>query len=487
MQHQFLNFLKKSLLLISSLLYISYGIAQDLAQQEFSTVRVSGAVQVTIKQGESSLVKVEGNSEDTSKIKTKIENGILSIQSKGNGKFSEKAKVSVTVKNLESLIISGASEVNSSGELIQDKINIESSGAGDAHLVLKSTQIKAEVSGAGNLHLSGTANLLQSKVSGAGELKAYALNADSVVTFVSGSGTAKVNAIKSISASVSGAGSVIYKGEPADRNVEISGAGSVRQARGENEIEINESLKIDRKDGDTTRFKLGDRRIMIFGDEDGKDTVKKRDEVKSIWSGIEVGVNGYLTPGGSSDFPKKYNFLELNYKKSLCINLNVWEKNIKLYKNYVALTTGAGLEFNRYFFDNNSTLQGLNDTVSANVSGLDFSKNCLKASYVTVPLLLELNSNKVAKKSFHLAAGIVGAYNLTTKLKQVYELNNKEYKNKVKSDFNLNPFKIAATVRLGYGRFNVFATYGLTPFFQKKATAPDLTAFTVGVTLLHFD
>jgi hypothetical protein len=166
MQHQFLNFLKKSLLLISSLLYISYGIAQDLTQQEFSTVRVSGAVQVTIKQGESSLVKVEGNSEDTSKIKTKIENGILSIQSKGNGKFSEKAKVSVTVKNLESLIISGASEVNSSGELIQDKINIESSGAGDAHLVLKSTQIKAEVSGAGNLHLSGTANLLQSKVSG---------------------------------------------------------------------------------------------------------------------------------------------------------------------------------------------------------------------------------------------------------------------------------------------------------------------------------
>ncbi len=92
MQNKLLLFFKKSLVLLSSILYLNIGIAQELTQQEFSSVRVSGAVEVTIQQGESSLVKVEGNSEDTSKIRTKIENGILSIQSKGNGKFSEKAK-----------------------------------------------------------------------------------------------------------------------------------------------------------------------------------------------------------------------------------------------------------------------------------------------------------------------------------------------------------------------------------------------------------
>jgi hypothetical protein len=100
---------------------------------------------------------------------------------------------------------------------------------------------------------------------------------------------------------------------------------------------------------------------------------------------------------------------------------------------------------------------------------------------------LEFNTNSNNKKSFHLAAGVVGAYNLTTKVKQVYELNNKTYKNKVKDDYSMSPFKLAATVRAGYGKFNFFATYGLTSFFKKKAVAPDFTAFTVGLTLLHFD
>ena len=129
-----------------------------------------------------------------------------------------------------------------------------------------------------------------------------------------------------------------------------------------------------------------------------------------------------------------------------------------------------------------------NDTVKAILPGaIDYKKNCLKASYVTVPLLLEFNSNKKNSKSFHLAAGLVGAYNLSSKVKQVYELNNHNYKSKVRDDYNLSPFKLSATVRAGYGKVNFFATYALTPFFKEKAVAPELYAFTVGVTLVHFD
>ncbi len=481
------NYLSKTIfaaLLFS--FFTSSAITQEKNLGEFSRIRIGGTVSVLLVKAESCSVKLEGDADDTAKVKTVVENGRLLITSKGTIKSSDKLKITVSLKELTELELSGATELKTTGEFPVNFLRIQSSGAGDANLELNANRIHTEVSGAGNLNLSGKAVYLDSKISGAGELKAYQLICDSVNAAVSGSGFAKVNATKWIQANVSGAGNVIYKGEPTDRNVEISGAGSVRQAKGENEVEINESLKITHGDGDTTKLKWGDRRIMIYGDEK-KDTIKKKEEVKSIWAGFEIGVNGYVTPGGSSDFPKKYNFLELNYKKSLCINVNFWEKNIKLYKNYIALTTGGGFEFNRYFFDNNSTLQPLNDSVAGFESGIDFRKNCLKATYVTVPLLLEFNTHATSKKSFHLAAGLVGAYNLTTKVKQVYELNNKTYKNKVKDDYSMNPFKLAATVRLGYGRFNLFATYGLTPFFQKKAVAPDLTAFTVGVTLLHFD
>ena len=479
-----------SKLIIALLLFLAATIttkAEERNLGDFTKIKVSGIAQVELNQAEKCGVEIVGKDSDTSSIITTVSDGVLTIATKSKGKNADKLKVVVGIKSLEDLELSGASDVKTKNPIRVDKLNLVLSGAGDATLQLNANQIKALISGAGNLHLAGNSKLLAAKVSGAGDLKSYDLVSDSVIVKISGSGSAKVNSTKAIDAEVSGAGNVIYKGEPVERNVNISGAGSVRQAKGENEVEINESLKINHGDGDTTRLKLGDRRIMIFGDEDNKDKAEKKDEVKSIWAGFEIGVNGYLTPGGSSDFPKKYNFLELNYKKSICLNLNVWEQNFKLYKNYIALTTGAGFEFNRYYFDNNITLQPINDTVIGYDSGIDFSKNCLKASYINVPLLLEFNTHSNPKKSFHLAAGIIGGYNLSTKVKQVYELSNKTYKNKVKNDYNMNPFKLAATVRAGYGKVNFFATYGLMPFFQEKAVAPELTAFTVGVTLIHFD
>ncbi len=34
----------------------------------------------------------------------------------------------------------------------------------------------------------------------------------------------------------------------------------------------------------------------------------------------------------------------------------MFEKHLKLYQNYIALTTGLGFEFNRYMFKENITL-----------------------------------------------------------------------------------------------------------------------------------
>ncbi len=110
----------------------------------------------------------------------------------------------------------------------------------------------------------------------------------------------------------------------------------------------------------------------------------------------------------------------------------------------------------------------------------------MKGTYINVPLLLEFNTNKKAKKSFHFAVGVIAGYRLSSRVKQIYELAGRTYKNKVSDDYNLNPFKYGATVRIGYGKFNVFATYSLSTLFEQNAVAPQLYPFTVGVTLVHF-
>jgi hypothetical protein len=50
-------------------------------------------------------------------------------------------------------------------------------------------------------------------------------------------------------------------------------------------------------------------------------------------------------------------------------------------------------------------------------------------------------------------------------------------------DFHLQPFKVDASLRIGWGFINLFATYNLLPMFRQDK-GPDLHQFAAGITLL---
>ena len=60
------------------------------------------------------------------------------------------------------------------------------------------------------------------------------------------------------------------------------------------------------------------------------------------------------------------------------------------------------------------------------------------------------------------------------------------YNSKVKDfdDFYMNPFKWDATVRIGWGFINLFATYSVNTMF-KKDKGPELYPWTVGITFVN--
>ena len=75
-----------------------------------------------------------------------------------------------------------------------------------------------------------------------------------------------------------------------------------------------------------------------------------------------------------------------------------------------------------------------------------------------------------ADKSFYFATGVVGGIRMTSKIKRKGELDGKEFVQKEKGTYSLNPFKLDAAVRMGYGSFGVFANYSLLPLFDTKKT-----------------
>ena len=450
---------------------------------DFTGIKAGDAFNVIISQSDVNSVKVDAPDNVQALVKTEIKDGILSISADGNIKTDKAVTINIGVKSITSLDISGSADVKSENQLSCDKLSVVSNGAGDIHLDLKANEIKTEISGAGDITLRGSTQMLDATVSGAGDLKASNLVATKIKAKVSGAGDAKVNAIQSLDADVSGAGSIIYKGNPSDRNVNISGAGSVRESK---------SGTGDETASDTTKFKLGNKKYMIIGDGDKDDQANSHSKKDSLstykngfkhWNGIEIGVNGFTDYKNSLDLPAGANFLELNYAKSLQFGLNLLEKDFHVYKNYVNIVIGLGFDFNHYALLNNVTLKGDTSYLSAhNDTATSYKKNTLNVSYLKAPLLLEFNTSNNPNKNCHIAVGAEFAYRIHSVLKQKYEANNKHYKIKLRDDFNLEPFRYSAVARIGYNNVTVFADYALNRLF-KKDQGPQVYPFTLGVTI----
>jgi hypothetical protein len=256
------------------------------------------------------------------------------------------------------------------------------------------------------------------------------------------------------------------------------------------------------EDRDTTKIRIGGKQINIIDgwhgtririekvhswdpDQD-KFFLEKEPEFRGHWAGFEMGVNGFTDENYTS---YDYDFMELDMAKSIAVNLNFLQYDISLQKerNTIGLITGLGLEWNNYRFDNDITLQKVNGVIqpldlSVEQPDWKIKKTKLTTLYLTVPLLLEFQIPvKYKKRRVHMSAGVVGGLRLGSHTKIKHDGD----KVKDHDDFKLKTLRYAAHARIGYRSLNFFATYGLTELFE-SGKGPDLTPFTVGITLISF-
>ena len=256
--------------------------------------------------------------------------------------------------------------------------------------------------------------------------------------------------------------------------------------------EIEESSE--ENDPDTVQFKVGRSRVIVITpketeeeidlESDAMDTIDAAPEEEeddrdgeAKWSGLEIGYNINTNAAFGSTF-SGYKYWENDPAKSIYFNLNIAEHRFRIVKEYVGITTGIGINFNSIAFKSNYELIDTVDMVYAKIGESEYSKNKLKASYVQVPLLLQFNSNRDNNRGMYLSAGVIGGARLTSKLKRKGTLDDQEFEEKKKGVYALNPFKLDATIRIGYKNIGGFVNYSLMPLFE--------TSKTVGVYPLTF-
>lgn len=256
---------------------------------------------------------------------------------------------------------------------------------------------------------------------------------------------------------------------------------------------------------DTTKLHLGGKRILIIedriktNDNDRKiiidEDVTEKEEFEheddsdeddfAHWSGYGIFANGFMN--NLNQIAKKDDapFLELDYARSIGFQLNLFEKRFPIVKEYVGLTTGLGFSWNRYMLNKDVYLMTNADSTFGISNGtIDYQKNVLTATYLQAPLLIEFNTNKNNDESWHFSLGVVGGLRIGSSWKTKWEEDDKTRREKLKSNFNLNPFQAYATAIVGFEDVNIYLNYGLTQVFN-KGKGPNLSPINAGV-LLNF-
>lgn len=228
-----------------------------------------------LRQGSEQKVVLEGHKDVLEKIKTEVSGGRLSIGRENNNwrmwdwDDDDRIIAYVTVTTLEGLSVSGSGNLIGEGVLKAGDLDLAVSGSGSMEIEVNATgYMEANVSGSGDIRVKGTCRVLESKVSGSGKVELAGTISDKAVVDVSGSGkiiasgTAKrirttisgsgevraadleveecevrisgsgdveINVKQALDATISGSGSVSYRGNPNQVNSHSSGSGKVRK------------------------------------------------------------------------------------------------------------------------------------------------------------------------------------------------------------------------------------------------------------------
>src|SRR6185503_8797168 len=105
--------------------------------------------------------------------------------------------------------------------------------------------------------------------------------------------------------------------------------------------------------------------------------------------GLSICANGALTYDNKIALPSDMRFIEIDYGRSISAALNFAELELG-FSPYVGISTGLGVQWNRYGIKNQYNITYNEDSLFGEATpDYVYNKNVLKATYITMPLLLE--------------------------------------------------------------------------------------------------
>ncbi len=198
----------------------------------FHAIHISSAFDVILTQGTEAQVAVSANDEKLLPyIITTVTNGVLIVKTENNKALwrgNHKLRAYIAVKDLDELKVGGATTVKIDNNLNANSLKLDLSGSSRFNGVLTvNEKLSIDLSGASDLNISGKASETSITASGASDVKAYDFKTEVCSVQASGASDIQISVDKELSANLSGASSIRYKGEATVKNLKTSGASNV--------------------------------------------------------------------------------------------------------------------------------------------------------------------------------------------------------------------------------------------------------------------
>ncbi|SFV32319.1 outer membrane beta-barrel protein [Thermoflavifilum thermophilum] len=182
-----------------------------------------------------------------------------------------------------------------------------------------------------------------------------------------------------------------------------------------------------------------------------------------VWSGLPTGIS---TRGWNRDFN-----IALLY-------------DFPFQQSHFSFALGLGVSTSNVFFKNYTL--NIADSVSSQLnftSDSKYSKYKIATTYLEIPL--EFRFRQVAQnanKGFKVALGAKLGLNTDAHAKGKRVVAGFPEVEKFKTRRFFNPYRVAATARIGWGNFNLYGSYSLTPLFRQN-TGLDVHTYSIGICL----
>lgn len=200
----------------------------DLA--DFTAVEISHAIQAELIQSDSYAVQITADDNMFDRIEVIKSARTLRIGLQRNVSYrNNTVRAKISMPNLREVELSGASQGTLTGFSSTDDLRVVLSGASTLRGDISAGDIRCNVSGASALVLRGAGRNGMLTVSGASTVDLQQFSLHDLDAEVSGASRAEVEVSGTLNATLSGASSLIYGGNPRLDRTSVTGASTLRK------------------------------------------------------------------------------------------------------------------------------------------------------------------------------------------------------------------------------------------------------------------